>query len=532
MKLSRMAGTPVSDDGALSVIQKASGTETFPGASSARPSPVTPGKRSQARLRRRPVFKGPDVISGTDAFEGPDSVGEGAPSLGAALARRSLAVADMLAVGVTLFVVYSLGTENALLAPSLLAFPAVVIAGKLAGLYDRDEFLLRRSTLDEVPRLFYLATVGTLAFAILQDGLVRTGVGSTEMVSSWVLLFVCLTAFRSLARVMTAMATDSELCLVVGDAESTALLRYKLETTVGVNAAVVAHVQLEDGHGLNNGQAGVVLREVDEAMAGRDVKRVILAPGRVTLDDTLGLITQLKRRGLKVSLLPPMSQVFGTSVEIDRIDDLTLLGVRRFAMSRSSRAVKRTFDLVGSSAAILALSPVFLVTALAIKATSRGPVLFRQVRIGRNGNTFEIYKFRSMVTDAEERKHDLRHLNEATDGLFKIENDPRITSVGAVIRRWHIDELPQFLNVLLGHMSLVGPRPLVPEEDRLIQGWHRHRLNVAPGVTGHWQVMGSARVPLREMVTIDYAYVANWSLWNDITLLARTIPHVLRQRGM
>jgi lipopolysaccharide/colanic/teichoic acid biosynthesis glycosyltransferase len=136
-----------------------------------------------------------------------------------------------------------------------------------------------------------------------------------------------------------------------------------------------------------------------------------------------------------------------------------------------------------------------------------------------------------MVPDAEERKSDLRHLNE-TEGLFKIAGDPRITRVGRLLRKTSLDELPQLINVWRGEMSLVGPRPLVVDEDAQISGLDRSRLHLTPGMTGHWQILGSTRVPLEEMVGIDYLYVANWSLWNDLKLLLRTIPFVLARRGL
>ena len=135
-----------------------------------------------------------------------------------------------------------------------------------------------------------------------------------------------------------------------------------------------------------------------------------------------------------------------------------------------------------------------------------------------------------MVPDAEELKPDLALLNEA-DGLFKIDGDPRITLVGRVLRRTLLDELPQLLNVLRGEMSLVGPRPLVLDEDEQIRGWHRRRLDLMPGMTGPWQVAGAARIPLREMIAIDYLYVANWSLWGDVKILLRTVPLVFLRRG-
>ena len=208
------------------------------------------------------------------------------------------------------------------------------------------------------------------------------------------------------------------------------------------------------------------------------------------------------------------------------------MGVRRFDLTRSSAAVKRAFDLVGASLGLLAISPLMIAFAIAIKLDSRGPVFFRQLRVGKHGRRFEMLKFRTMVPEADALKDSLRDLNEAQEGLFKIAEDPRVTRVGRFLRRTALDELPQLLNIVAGEMSLVGPRPLVIEEDRRVQGWHRRRLELMPGMTGPWQILGPARVPLKEMVALDYLYVANWSLWTDIKILLRTVPHVLGRRGL
>jgi lipopolysaccharide/colanic/teichoic acid biosynthesis glycosyltransferase len=169
--------------------------------------------------------------------------------------------------------------------------------------------------------------------------------------------------------------------------------------------------------------------------------------------------------------------------------------------------------------------------AIAIWLDSPGPILFRQVRVGRDGRHFLIFKFRSMVNDAEAQKDRLRGENEAGAGLFKIAEDPRITRVGRVLRRTSLDELPQIFNVVRGEMSLVGPRPLVVDEDAQVLGLDRSRLHLTPGMTGPWQVLGH-RVPMREMVGIDYLYVANWSLWLDVKILLRTVRHVARHTNL
>ena len=214
------------------------------------------------------------------------------------------------------------------------------------------------------------------------------------------------------------------------------------------------------------------------------------------------------------------------------------LGVRRgptlqrIAYARGPSGLKRAFDLLGASIGLLAISPLMVAFAVAIKLDSRGPVFFRQLRVGRHGQRFHMVKFRTMVPNADALKDSLRHRNEAQEGLFKIAEDPRVTRMGRLLRKSALDELPQLLNVLRGEMSLVGPRPLVIEEDERIEGWHRRRLELTPGMTGPWQILGPTRVPIKEMVAIDYLYVANWSLWTDIKILLRTVPHVLARRGM
>jgi exopolysaccharide biosynthesis polyprenyl glycosylphosphotransferase len=195
-------------------------------------------------------------------------------------------------------------------------------------------------------------------------------------------------------------------------------------------------------------------------------------------------------------------------------------------------AVKRMIDIIGSSACVLAVSPVLVLSALAVRLTSRGPILFRQIRVGLHGKQFMLYKFRSMVVDAEARLEELRAKNEMTGPVFKLKNDPRITRVGRFIRRWSIDELPQLFNVLKGDMSLVGPRPPVPSEVEKYEWWQRRRLSMKPGITCIWQVSGRNQIrEFAKWMELDLRYIDNWSLWLDCKLLLRTIPAVLGKNG-
>jgi exopolysaccharide biosynthesis polyprenyl glycosylphosphotransferase len=297
-----------------------------------------------------------------------------------------------------------------------------------------------------------------------------------------------------------------------------------------VKAALVGRIPL-DSHADSTFQQ--FLRRPEDlahVVEAHDVHRVIVAGEAGEQQRVLEAIQAAKALGVRVSVLPRMFEVVGSSVAFDYLDGLTILGVRRFGLSPASRSLKRALDSVGSALGIVFLSPLLLAIAVVIKVTSPGPVLFRQARVGRDGQPFEMLKFRTMRDGADAEKADLRPRNEA-EGLFKIADDPRITPVGRFLRKTALDELPQLFNVVRGQMSLVGPRPLVLDEDRLIEGWYRRRLSLTPGMTGEWQVFGAARIPLREMATIDYLYVSNWSLWSDIKILLRTIPFMLARRG-
>jgi lipopolysaccharide/colanic/teichoic acid biosynthesis glycosyltransferase len=211
---------------------------------------------------------------------------------------------------------------------------------------------------------------------------------------------------------------------------------------------------------------------------------------------------------------------------------MPLVGLSTLQLSRSSRFVKRIVDVAVSTIALTLLSPLLLAIALAIKLNSDGPVFFRQLRTGADGDPFKMFKFRTMVRDADARKHEFAHLNRHLENggdprMFKIIDDPRVTRIGRVLRKFFLDELPQLLNVLVGDMSLIGPRPLIPEEARHVDAWGRRRLDLKPGMTGVWQVLGRSEIPFEEMVKLDYHYVTTWSLAGDLRLLLQTVPLVL-----
>ncbi len=451
-----------------------------------------------------------------------------------ALFRRTLLIADLLAVvGAFVMTVEFSHRSVALTWYALAALPIVVVCAKLLGLYDRDEALIRKTTLDEAPKLFELATLVALLGWLAGGMFVSGHLDRHEALFLWLSLAVLLVVMRAGARQLALRIAPIERCLFIGDELSAETIRSRLTGHGGVRADLVAHLDLDKvGPWSTDSFSEARLAEIRDLAQTLDVHRAIIAPRSVDAGEMLNLVRTLKAVGVRVSLLPRLLEVVGSSVEFDDLHGVTVMGVRRFDLTRSSARFKRIFDLLGASIGLIAISPLLIVIGIAIKLDSSGPVLFRQLRVGRHGKRFYMLKFRTMVTNAEELKDGLRDRNEAKDGLFKIADDPRVTRVGRLLRRSALDELPQLWNIVRGEMSLVGPRPLVVDEDQRVEGWHRRRLELMPGMTGPWQILGPARVPLREMVAIDYLYVANWNLWSDVKILLRTVPHVLCRRGL
>ncbi len=450
------------------------------------------------------------------------------------LFRRALLVADVLAIVLAFVLTVELASRSLQLTwMSIAALPILLVGAKMLGLYDRDEALLRKTTLDEVPKLFEVATLCALV-AWLAGGLIVEGeLNRHEALFLWLSLIALLILARTVARVLALAFAPTERCLFIGDAELAEAIRGKLTVDCGVKAEMVSHLDLDKiGSWSTDACSARRLSEIRELARTLDIHRAILAPDSADAGEMLDLMRTLKAVGVRVSVLPRLLEVVGSSVEFDDLHGVTLMGVRRFELSRSSAALKRAFDLVGALIMLLAMAPLMLVIAITIKLDSDGPVFFRQLRVGRHGKRFYVLKFRTMVSDAESMKESLRAHNQAQEGLFKIADDPRITRIGRFLRASALDELPQLLNIARGEMGLVGPRPLVVEEDRQIEGWHRRRLELMPGMTGPWQILGPARSPLREMAVMDYLYVANWSLWTDIKILLRTVSHVFGRRGL
>jgi exopolysaccharide biosynthesis polyprenyl glycosylphosphotransferase len=232
-----------------------------------------------------------------------------------------------------------------------------------------------------------------------------------------------------------------------------------------------------------------------------------------------------------VSIVPRYYELITARSHVEDLSGLPMIDIAPASLSAGARLLKRTFDLVLSSVILLFLSPFFLVMAVLVKATSPGPVFFRQVRTGQNEEPFSVLKFRTMYEDAEQRKEEILHLNEVDGPLFKVTEDPRVTRPGRFLRRTSLDELPQLINVWKGDMSLVGPRPFVVSEAAEIEGWARKRFEARPGMTGLWQVSGRNELSHLELCRLDYLYVASWSFWWDMQIMWQTPATIFKGRG-
>jgi exopolysaccharide biosynthesis polyprenyl glycosylphosphotransferase len=274
------------------------------------------------------------------------------------------------------------------------------------------------------------------------------------------------------------------------------------------------------------------LASLEEVLGGAErVDEVIIADPDFPQDDAVELVDQCHRRGVRVRIAPSTMEILIHRAEFVPGESVPLFELAPPVFEGIDFALKRTFDVVGATLLLIVLSPLLLAITLAVRLSSRGPVVFRSMRRGIGERPFACLKFRTMHTDAEQSQADLEALNEASGALFKIREDPRLTPVGRLLRRFSLDELPQLVNVLRGEMSLVGPRPLPERDYAMLEDWHRKRYLVIPGVTGLWQVSGRSELDFDDLVHLDFIYLENWSLALDVTILLKTIPAVLSRRG-
>jgi exopolysaccharide biosynthesis polyprenyl glycosylphosphotransferase len=273
------------------------------------------------------------------------------------------------------------------------------------------------------------------------------------------------------------------------------------------------------------------LDDVQRVAEAERIDQVIVALPAASHAAILKIVDQCRRDGVHFKIVPDLYEMSLSQVDVDTVSGIPLIGLKEVSIQGANAVIKRAVDAVISALALLICAPVMALVALLVRLESPGPVIYRHVRIGKGGHPFTTYKFRSMRQDADRLREQLVEVTEGDARLFKSRRDPRRTRVGAIIRRFSLDELPQLWNVLKGDMSLVGPRPQIPPEVATYEEWHRKRLLAPPGLTGLWQVSGRSELSFDEMVIYDIYYIENWSLGLDFRILLRTLPAVLQGRG-
>ncbi|PWU25508.1 MAG: hypothetical protein C5B48_00945 [Candidatus Rokuibacteriota bacterium] len=456
--------------------------------------------------------------------------------------HRTLLFADIggcvaALVFVQTFVVHRFQRSDVLIDTLMLIGLGVwVVLANMYGLYERDRICFGRSTTDDLPALIILTTLATWFGLVWLHALHLARPRFHVAVSFWFAALLCIAAGRVIARmVIQPRLNNRERTLILGAGRVGTMVAKKLARRPEFGLDIVGFADDEPGELPEDAPPllGGTSR-LEQLIRAYDIERVVVAFSRLTDLEQVELSQRCMALGVQVDIVPRMYEVIGSRNYVHDLAGIPLIALRAPNLSRSSRVLKRGLDLVVAGTALIVLSPFFAFAAWRIKSTSPGPVFFRQERMGAGGKRFRMLKFRTMSGDAEERKAQVSHLNkhqEAGPRMFKIPDDPRVTSFGRFLRTWSLDELPQLIHVVKGEMSLVGPRPLVLGEDENIVGQRRRRLHLMPGMTGLWQVLGRSDIPFAEMVKLDYLYVTNWSLWGDITLLARTIPVVLRRQG-
>jgi exopolysaccharide biosynthesis polyprenyl glycosylphosphotransferase len=450
-----------------------------------------------------------------------------------ALLRRLLAFADWTALLASLCVVTaaSASTDVATLFWAVMFSPAWVLVVKFHGLYDKDHRRIRHSTLDELPALISASVIGVL---VLDGLLALSPVGPLSPISAIMLgvgtlagSFVLRGGLRFLWHRLTAVANG----IVVGPAEAVDIVARRVATHPETRLALVGYLSAQAEPAAAELPRLGSIADISQAAREFAIERVVVTEEEMSEPAAERLIEECKAAGLALTFLPQHYGLLGRGIELNRLAELPVLDFRFSDPPRSTVAIKRLMDVVLSALLLVVLSPLLAAIALAILIDSGRPVLFRQRRAGEGGRPFNVLKFRTMVTDAEQRLPELVDLTALDEPAFKIPDDPRITSIGRPLRRASLDELPQLLNVLRGEMSLVGPRPEEEAVVALYDERQRSRLALKPGITGPMQVYGRGDLTFEERLAMERDYLDNLSVLTDLAILLRTPRAIIRGDG-
>ncbi|HKV84504.1 MAG TPA: sugar transferase [Ktedonobacterales bacterium] len=420
----------------------------------------------------------------------------------------------------------------------------LVTVGMLASFTIRGLYRLR-STGTWFKQFWTIAGTTTMAFAIFSAyNYVFHGTdlfvdqNRSLVAFTWITVIVGV----SLARLVIALILSGLYkrgvgltnLIVVGSSRLGKLMMQQIAASTYLGYRVVGFIQDSDEPPSDFGRFKVLgtMRDLDTVIRGNRISDVVIALPSHQHQQIMRAVRVCERAGADFKLVPDLYELSLSRIDVDAIEGIPLIGLRRSLTNTWQYRVKRLIDVLGALAALILTAPLWALISLAIKLDSPGPVLLKQTRLGYRGQPFGCYKFRSMHTNADQMLQSLREQNGGDErGKFKLKHDPRRTRVGRFIRRTSIDELPQILNVLRGEMSLVGPRPPVPDEYERYEDWEKARLEMPPGITGLWQVRGRSDIDFDEMVLMDLYYIENWRLRLDIQILFQTIPAVLSRRG-
>jgi exopolysaccharide biosynthesis polyprenyl glycosylphosphotransferase len=406
----------------------------------------------------------------------------------------------------------------------LILIPAAPLLLEGQGFYARSPFCPRSTTAWMLFKGCFFTTLGlVLTMYLFKIPPVARGVVVWFGFISFGLVFLKEEVMRRAARTQLAQAQYRRRIILVGTSDETTRMEAELKAKSEQEVEILARLDLNEAP----------VQRLVEMLHEYAVNSVVLSARHAYLEQVEAAIRACEQEGVEAWLV---ADFFKTQISQTSFDDFygwPVLVFRSAPQSSWPRVIKQVIDLVGSFVLLVSLSWLFALIALLIKWTSPGPVLFRQQRSGINGRPFTLYKFRTMVSNAEQLKHELAAMNEMSGPVFKVTNDPRVTRIGRFLRKSSLDEFPQLYNVLRGEMSLVGPRPLpVDEVKRFYDLAHRRRLSVRPGLTCLWQIGGRNRISdFKEWVRLDLEYIDNWSLWLDLKILWRTLPVVLSGSG-
>jgi exopolysaccharide biosynthesis polyprenyl glycosylphosphotransferase len=431
-----------------------------------------------------------------------------------------LALADAVAMATVSASLAAFGPGLSAAVGALLFAPAWIVAAKLYGLYDRDHRTLRHLTVDELPIILVWTITCVAGMVLFLEATGLATIGAEAAIRTLGIALAAALVLRSLARSAWRRVTPPERVVIIGGDRLARSIRRKLELFSDIHASVAGELPAISPEILRNGGGWT-----------RGVERLIVAAQSIDERLIAELVAFCRCEHVKLSIVPPAHGLFGTAVQLRHIADLPVIDYNTWDVSRSTLLLKRMLDVAVAAVILVLTAPLVALTVIAIRLSSRGPAFYVQTRVGLGGREFQIYKLRTMLTDAEDVLPSLVEFDALDEPVFKLARDPRVTRFGRFLRRASLDELPQLLNVLKGEMSLVGPRPEQVELVRRYRPEHLFRLAVKPGLTGPMQVFGRGRLSFEERLSVEREYIENLSISRDLRILALTVPSVFDGRG-